>query len=168
MITKATVQDISALEFLVNSAYRGESSKKGWTTEANLLEGIRIDENELTEIILDPKSSIFKFEEQNKIIGCVLLVEKQNKLYLGMLCVNPELQNSGIGKKILQFACDYAREKSLPSIVMTVISQRTELISWYNRHGYFDSGEREPFPANHNHDIISGDSLEFIVLEKKV
>ena len=111
MITKATLQDISALEFLVNSAYRGESSKKGWTTEANLLEGIRIDKNELTEIIEDSKSSIFKYQENNQILGCVLLVKKQNKLYLGMLCVNPELQNSGIGKKILQFANDYAIEK---------------------------------------------------------
>jgi ribosomal protein S18 acetylase RimI-like enzyme len=168
MITKATIQDISALEFLVNSAYRGETSKKGWTTEANLLEGIRIDGKELTEIIEDSKSSIFKFQENNQILGCVLLVEKQNKLYLGMLCVNPELQNSGIGKKILQFANDYATEKGLTRIVMTVISERIELISWYNRNGYFDSGEREPFPANHANDIISGDSLEFIVLEKKV
>jgi ribosomal protein S18 acetylase RimI-like enzyme len=168
MITKATLQDISELEMLVNSAYRGESSKKGWTTEANLLEGIRIDTNELSEIIEDSKSSIFKYQENNQILGCVLLVEKTNKLYLGMLCVNPELQNSGIGKKILQFANDYAIDKGLPRIIMTVISERIELISWYNRHGYFDSGEREPFPDNHEQDIISGDSLEFIVLEKIV
>ncbi len=168
MITKATLQDVSALKVLVNSAYRGETSKKGWTTEANLLNGIRIDENELTEIIEEPKSTIFKFQENNQILGCVLLVEKQNKLYLGMLCVNPDLQNSGIGKKILQFANDYAIEKGLPRIVMTVISQRTELISWYNRHGYSDFGEREPFPANHADDIISGNVLEFIVLEKRL
>ncbi len=168
MITKATLHDISELEILVNSAYRGDSSKKGWTTEANLLDGIRIDKKELTEIIQDSKSSIFKFEENNQILGCVLLVEKENKLYLGMLCVNPEIQNSGIGKKILHFANDYAKEKGLPKIIMTVISERIELISWYNRHGYFDSGEREPFPANLTDDIISGDSLEFIVLEKKL
>ncbi len=168
MITKATLQDVSELEILVNSAYRGETSRKGWTTEANILEGIRIDKKELTEIIQDPKSTIFKFQENNKILGCVLLVEKQNKLYLGMLCVNPELQNRGIGKKILQFANDYALEKRLPRIVMTVISQRMELINWYNRHGYSDSGVREPFPANHVDDIIFGGDLEFVVLEKIV
>lgn len=168
MIKKATLQDISALEFLVNSAYRGESSKKGWTTEANLLNGIRTDKKELINIIEDSNSSIFKFQENNQILGCVLLVEKQNKLYLGMLCVKPELQNSGIGKKILQFATNFAMEKSLPRIVMTVISKRIELINWYNRHGYFDSGEREPFPENHSEDIISGKTLEFIVLEKMI
>ena len=168
MITKANIQDISELEILINSAYRGETSKKGWTTEANILEGIRIDQQELTEIIQDSKSSLFKYHENNQILGCVLLVEKENKLYLGLLCVNPELQNSGIGKKILQFATDYAIEKSLPKIVMTVISDRTELIDWYNRHGYSDSGEREPFPANHIDDIISGGDLEFVVLEKTI
>lgn len=168
MITKATLQDISELEILVNSAYRGETSKKGWTTEANILEGVRIDKKELTEIIEDPKSTIFKFQENNQILGCVLLINNGNKLYLGMLCVNPMLQNSGIGKKILQFANDFALEKSLPKIVMTVISQRVELINWYNRHGYYDSGAREPFPTNHVNDIISGGDLEFIVLEKMV
>ena len=168
MITRATLQDISELEILVNSAYRGETSRKGWTTEADILEGIRIDKKELTEIIQDSKSTIFKYQENNQILGCVMLVEKENKLYLGMLCVNPELQNSGIGKKILQFSNNYAIEKRLPKIVMTVISDRLELINWYNRNGYYDSGAREPFPANHIDDIISGGDLEFVVLEKIV
>ncbi len=168
MIIRATLQDVSELEILVNSAYRGDASRKGWTTEADILEGIRIDKKELTEIIQDPKSTIFKFQENSKILGCVLLVEKENKLYLGMLCVNPKLQNSGIGKKILQFANNHAIEKRLPRIVMTVISDRLELLSWYNRHGYYDSGAREPFPANHVQDIISGGDLEFVVLEKIV
>lgn len=168
MITKATLEDISEIEILINSAYRGESSKKGWTTEADILEGIRIDKKELTDIILDSKSTIFKYQENDQILGCVLLVAKENKLYLGLLCVNPELQNSGIGKKILQFANDYAIQNCFPKIVMTVILDRVELISWYNRHGYVDSGKREPFPANHVADIISGGVLEFVVLEKKI
>ena len=75
MITKATIEDVSALNKLINSAYRGESSKKGWTTEANLLEGIRTTEMELTEIIQDQKNTILKFTENNEIIGCVLLIE---------------------------------------------------------------------------------------------
>lgn len=168
MIKKAILNDISELNNLVNSAYRGDKSKKGWTTEANILGGIRIDNNELIELINEPKSTVFKYIVNNKIEGCVLLVEKENKLYLGMLCVNPELQNSGIGKKILQFADKFALEKSLPKIIMTVISSRIELINWYNRHGYIDTGAREPFPESHSDDVISGEKLEFIVLEKVV
>ena len=101
MISKATLADIPALTLLINSAYRGETSKKGWTTEAHLLEGKRTTEEELTEMILDPKNTFLKFTENDKIIGSVLLVEKEHQLYVGMLTVSPELQNSGIGKKML-------------------------------------------------------------------
>jgi ribosomal protein S18 acetylase RimI-like enzyme len=166
MITIATLENISALEQLINSAYRGETSKQGWTTEANLLEGKRITEDELTEIIKNKENTILKFTEKNKIIGCVLLVNKGNKLYLGMLTVSPELQNSGIGKKLLQEAEVHALALRLPKIVMTVISIRKELIDWYNRHGFIDTGVREPFPLNDTDAIIVNQPLEFIVMEK--
>lgn len=168
MITKATLQDIPALTILINSAYRGETSKKGWTTEANLLEGKRTNEEELTETILNPKNTILKFTEDNKIIGSVLLVEKEHQLYLGMLTVSPELQNSGIGKKMLAEAENHAKSLGLSSIIMTVISVREELIAWYKRHGYVDTGDREAFPESEIHVTISEKPLEFIYLEKKI
>ena len=168
MITKATVQDVSDLNFLINSAYRGESSKKGWTTEANILEGIRTSEEELSEIIKEPNSSIFKYVENDIIIACVLLEVKKDKLYLGMLTVSPEIQNGGIGKKILKFAEDYASNLNLPKIVMTVISVREELIAWYKRHGYIDTGITEPFPMDNPEFGLPKQNLEFIVLEKMI
>ncbi|MDR7211991.1 GNAT family N-acetyltransferase [Flavobacterium piscis] len=168
MITKATIQDIPALTVLINSAYRGESSKKGWTTEAHLLEGKRTDEQEMTKTILDPKNTILKFTENDTIIGSVLLVQKEHQLYLGMLTVSPELQNSGIGKKMLAKAENHAKALGLSSIIMTVISVREELIAWYKRHDYVDTGEREAFPESEIHITISNDPLEFIFLEKKL
>ncbi|PWA09170.1 GNAT family N-acetyltransferase [Flavobacterium laiguense] len=166
MITIATLEDVSVLEKLINSAYRGETSKRGWTTEAHLLEGKRITEDELAEIIQNKENTILKFTNNDTIIGCVLLVNKGKKLYLGMLTVSPELQNSGIGKKLLQEAEVHASALGLPKIVMTVISIRKELIDWYNRHGYLDTGVREPFPLNDTDAIIANQPLEFIVLEK--
>jgi|GEM_PF-103107 len=168
MITKATLEDVSTLNKLINSAYRGESSKKGWTTEANLLEGSRTTEKELTEIIQDQKNTILKFTENNQIIGSVLLIEKEHQLYLGMLTVSPELQNSGVGKKLLQQAEIHASALGLTKIVMTVISVREELISWYKRNGYIAMGAREPFPVGDVHIPISNHPLEFIVLEKRI
>ena len=168
MITKATLQDIPALTILINSAYRGETSKKGWTTEANLLEGKRTNEEELTETVLDSKNTILKFTENDTIIGSVLLVEKEHQLYLGMLTVSPELQNSGIGKKLLAEAENHAKTIGLSSIIMTVISVREELVAWYKRHGYVDTGEREAFPESEIHVTISEKPLEFIYLEKKI
>lgn len=166
MITNATLEDVSALEKLINSAYRGETSKQGWTTEANLLSGKRITEDELSQIIKNKENTILKFIKNDVIIGCVLLVNKGNKLYLGMLTVSPELQNSGIGKQLLQESEVHALALNLPKIIMTVISIRGELISWYNRHGFIDTGIREPFPLNDTDAIISKQPLEFLVLEK--
>ena len=168
MITKALLKDIPALNILINSAYRGEFSKQGWTTEANLLEGKRTNEKELEEIINNPKNTILKFTENDKIIGSVLLVQKEHQLYLGMLTVSPELQNSGIGKKMLAEAEVFAKSLGLSSIVMTVISVREELISWYKRHGYVDTGEREAFPQSDIHVTIAEKPLEFIFMEKKL
>lgn len=166
MITTATKEDIPQLNILINSAYRGETSKKGWTTEAFILEGKRTTEAELKEVLADPKNTILKFTDTNTIIGSVLLTTKQNQLYLGMLTVSPELQNSGIGKKLLAAAENQAQILELKSIVMTVISVREELIAWYKRNGYVDTGVREPFPANDIHISIAKEPLEFIFLEK--
>ncbi|WP_281234340.1 GNAT family N-acetyltransferase [Flavobacterium gelatinilyticum] len=168
MITKAFLEDIPALTILINSAYRGETSKKGWTTEAHLLEGKRTDEQEMTEIFLDSKNTILKFTENDKIIGSVLLVEKEHQLYLGMLTVSPELQNSGIGKKLLAEAENHAKSLGLSSIIMTVISVREELVAWYKRHGYVDTGKREAFPESDIHTTVSDEPLEFIYLEKSI
>ena len=168
MITKATFEDVSTLNQLINSAYRGESSKKGWTTEANILEGKRTTEAELIEIIQDNKNTILKFTKNNEILGCVLLVEKKSQLYLGMLTVVPDLQNSGIGKKLMEQAEIQALKLGLSKVVMTVISVREELISWYKGKGYVDTGVREPFPTSDVYTNISDKPLEFIVLEKKI
>ncbi len=168
MITKATIEDVSTLNKLINSAYRGESSKKGWTTEANILEGKRTTEAELIEIIQDQKKTILKYSENNQIIGCVLLIKKEDELYLGMLTVSPELQNSGIGKKLMQQAEIYALSLGLSKIVMTVISVREELISWYKRKGFVDTGAREPFPVSDVFSPTLNEPLEFMVLKKRI
>lgn len=168
MITKATLADIPAINILINSAYRGETSKKGWTTEANLLEGKRTDEQELTELFFNAKNTILKYTEKKQIIGCILLVKNEQQLYLGMLTVSPELQNSGIGKKLLAEAENHAKTLGLSSIIMTVISVREELIAWYKRHGYVDTGKREAFPESVLFSAISKKPLEFIYLEKKL
>ncbi|MDG1871456.1 MAG: GNAT family N-acetyltransferase, partial [Flavobacterium sp.] len=126
MITSAKIEDATALTLLINSAYRGESSKKGWTTEATILEGSRTNETEILEIIKDSNQTLLKFVEDKTILGCVLLIEKESKLYLGMLTVSPELQNSGIGKKLLAVTEDHANQIGLKRIVMTVISIRKE------------------------------------------
>ncbi|MBK0370128.1 GNAT family N-acetyltransferase [Flavobacterium agrisoli] len=166
MISKATLADVPALNELINGAYRGENAKKGWTTEANILAGLRTTEAELQEILTTEKNTLLKFTQNNQILGTVLLVEEETKLYLGMLTVSPDIQNSGIGKKLLKEAEKVALQLQLTTIVMTVISVRTELIDWYKRHGYVETGKREPFPESPLHQSTTNEPLEFIYLEK--
>lgn len=163
----ATLQDVPAITLLLNSAYRGDSSRQGWTTEAHLIAGeVRANEQMLTEILLLPGSLMLVMEnEYDQIIGCMNLQHHGDKLYLGMLSISPLLQGKGGGKKLLQAADAYGRFKEMKSIYMTVISLRTELIDWYKRHGYAETGERKAFPE----DPMTGKhmrELEFIVLEK--
>ncbi len=168
MITQATIADAAELSALINSAYRGETSKKGWTTEADLLEGTRTTPKELATIITTPHHYLLKFIRDEKIIGSVLLIAKKEVLYLGMLTVSPELQNSGIGKQLLQAAEQLAQQLELSRIQMTVIGIRKELLAWYMRNGYEDTGVREPFPFGEGDKALTSEPLDFIVLEKKL
>ncbi len=106
--------------------------------------------------------------DEKKTVGCVNLQKHEDKLYLGMLTVNPELQGAGIGKVLLKASEDYAKEIGCNKIYMTVISIRKELIAWYERHGYKNTGERKPFPMNDSRFGIPKTELEFIVMEKEI
>lgn len=168
MIVKAVLADASALNQLVNSAYRGDTSRQGWTTEADLLDGTRIDEAALRELIEKPDTVILTYREAGKLLGCVELRLQEGKLYLGMLSVKPDIQGKGVGKKLMQAAEDYAAQQNLNTIMMTVISVRKELIDWYIRHGYQLTGERKPFIVPDARWGIPKKELEFVVLEKRL
>jgi len=168
-IAIAAIADIPAISSLLNNAYRGESSKKGWTTEAHLIAGeTRTDAANVKET-MEQKGSVFlKYTNgQQQVIGCVNLQQHGDKLYLGMFSVDPQLQGGGIGKQLLQAAEEYARYLQCTSIYMSVISVRTELIQWYERHGYQDTGERKFFKE----DALTGrhlQPLEFMIMEKQM
>ena len=166
MILKATLDDIPSINKLVNSAYRGDSSRKGWTTEADLLDGTRTDENAIKEFFSEAGSTILKFIDRGKIIGCVRLLKHGSQLYLGMFAVEPTSQNRGIGKKILIAAEEEARKQNCRSIDMTVISERKELIDWYKRNGYIEVGEKKPMVFDNPSGGIPKKDLYFITLEK--
>ncbi|QNK64741.1 GNAT family N-acetyltransferase [Pedobacter sp. PAMC26386] len=167
-ITKATLTDVPELNMLVNSAYRGEESKKGWTTEADLLGGIRINEDALSEYFSNDAVSLLKYtDEHGKILGSVYLEVKGSKLYLGMFSVSPVLQGKGIGKSLLEAAEVQARQLNCHTITMTVISSRKELIEWYERRGYISTGETQPFEGDDKFGEIK-QPIEFIVMEKTI
>ena len=152
---------------LVNRAYRGESSRKGWTTEADLLDGIRTDEVGSEGNAAKPRRTMLKYEEAGQLLGCVYLETKGQDLYLGMLTVSPDAQASGIGKQLLLAAEQLAHDRKCRAITMTVITARHELIAWYERRGYRSTGEMQPFPDDPRFGMPK-QPLEFMVMEKVV
>lgn len=166
-ISIATENDADVLNVLINGAYRGDHSRKGWTTEADLLDGLRTDAANIIELMRKPNADFLKCGNDKEILGCVYLEQQQQKIYLGFLSVSPEHQAFGIGKKLLLAADDYAKEKNCTSVYMTVITLRPELIAWYKRNGYHETGETKPFPSNDKF-AIPKQPLQLAVLEKNI
>jgi ribosomal protein S18 acetylase RimI-like enzyme len=166
-ISIADEKDISSLVSLMDKAYRGENSKKGWTSEADLFVGDkRTDEETVSNLIKKPGAVFLKYlNDEGVIEGCVLLNKKENRLYLGMFSVSPLSQGKGIGKKLLTAADNYAKEQNCTSIFMTVITVREKLVAWYERNGYQKTGKVLPFPVDERFGIPT-QPLEMLVLEK--
>ena len=166
---KAVSSDAETLDALVNSAYRGESSKLGWTTEADLLDGTRTNKADIENLITRMDSMILLCLEGAGIIGCVHLELSGAECQLGMLVVKPGLQSQGIGKQLMQAAESAVRDAwGAGMITMSVISVRHELIAFYERRGYRRTGRKKPFVADDTHGFPRSEPIEFEVLEKKL
>jgi len=166
-ITKATVDDVSALTRLINKSYRGETAKEGWTTESHLLDGLRIDEETLAQYIADKDTVILKCTNDDELLGSVYLNKGSDGLYFGMLTVDPYKQNTGTGKLLLKHVEWFAQEQDCNRIHMTVISIREELIAWYERHGFKKTGDVKPFPTDTKFGIQK-QPLELLIMEKYI
>jgi len=164
----ATASDVPAVVALVNSAYRGESSRAGWATEADLVGGIRIDEERLATEIATEGSVVLVHEQDCAIIACVHLERRGPHGYLGMLTTKPTLQARGTGRRMLESAEAWAAAHwQAQEMHMTVIVQRASLIAWYERRGYARSGQTKPFPyGDERFGLPKRPDLAFYILKK--
>jgi ribosomal protein S18 acetylase RimI-like enzyme len=167
----AQTDDVPALLALVHSAYRGEASRAGWTTEADLLDGQRTDPRELNELVRAANARIvLAFDESDALVGSVLVQGGESAVNVGMLAVNPKLQARGIGRALLAEAEAVAAREQLGSrLQITVIVRRAELIDWYGRRGYQPTGEERAFPyGDQRFGLPRLPDLSFVVLEKRL
>ena len=166
----ATETDIPALVALVTSAYRGDVSKQGWTTEADMLDGQRVDAEVLRRDVERPRSRILVGERDGVLLACAHVAEEDGTGYFGMFSVRPDLQGSGMGKALLAEAERIAAEEwKLPTMRMTVIDIRDELINFYERRGYRRTGIKKPFPyGDERYGIPKRDDLRLEILEKPI
>jgi GNAT superfamily N-acetyltransferase len=168
----ATPDDVATVVDLVESAYRGERSKAGWTTEAELLGGQRTDAEAIAAVIsaADSRLLLASDEHGDVIACCVIQQRRDGHSFFGTFAVRPGLQGGGVGKQVLAEAERVARDEwACDTIEMTVIGQREDLIAWYARRGYAATGEMRPFPyGDERFGLPQRDDLYFVVLTKSL
>jgi GNAT superfamily N-acetyltransferase len=164
----ATPADVAVIVPLVESAYRGDVSRKGWTTEADLLDGQRTDPAGVAELVTKPGSCMLLAERDGAVLACANLEKRGDAGYFGMFSVRPDLQGAGIGRATLAEAERLARDEwHCREMQMTVISVRDELIAWYERRGYKRTGIYSPFPyGDARFGLPKRDDLRFELLVK--
>jgi GNAT superfamily N-acetyltransferase len=162
--TIAQPKDVVALRALVEKCYRGDSAKQGWTHEADLLDDERTSEAELATVIANAEARILLATIDGKLAGTVTITNLgRGRAYLGMLCVDPDLQAEGLGRALIADAEDTAVEVFGANVMeMTVIDARPELIAYYERRSYARTGEKRPFPAPGDHPFA------MVVLERSL
>ena len=166
----ATAADIDAIVALVESAYRGDASRQGWTTEADFLDGRRTGADDVSACLGRERSRILLTERDGVMLACAHVAEEDGAGYFGMFSVKPNLQGGGIGKHVLAEAERIAREEwKLRVMRMTVIDIRDELIAFYERRGYRRTGITKPFPyGDARFGLPTRDDLRFEILEKEL
>jgi len=166
----AVPADVPQVVALVERAYRGQASRAGWTTEADLLDGQRTDEREIAELVHGHDSRIRLAFLDGVLVACVRIDRGAGYGYVGMVSVEPTRQRDGLGRQLLAEAERVILDDlGLDRARMTVIGQRVELIAWYGRRGYLPTGEREPFPYGEpRNGLPRRPDLYFEVLEKRL
>lgn len=162
----ATPADVKPVRALIERAYRGPESAKGWASEAGLLTGARTSDEEIADLIAGPTSRFLLAERDGILVGCVLIEQHGEDGYFGMFSIDPGLQSAGLGRALLAKAEEAARDLwDAKGMVAVVINLREELIAWYERRGYALTGRREPFP----YDVYAGalrTDFDFVELRK--
>jgi ribosomal protein S18 acetylase RimI-like enzyme len=168
----ATDADLDAIATLVNSAYRGDSSRAGWTTEADYLEGQRTDAERLREQLAATPGAVMLTlrDDDGALLGSVWLEPRGAEVwYLGMFTIRPDLQARGLGRTLLDEAERFARGRGARRMRISVIQLRGPLIAWYERRGFRATGESVPFPyGDPRNGMPLRDDLELLVFEKRL
>lgn len=160
--------DVDAIVALVESAYRGDSSRRGWTTEADLLDGRRTEAALVAELLTDPQSAVLLAWADDELLACCHVERHGESAYFGMFAVQPSRQSSGLGRMLLAEAERHARDAwQCRAMHMKVIDVRTELMAWYERRGYRRTGEYSPFPyGDERFGLPRRDDLRFELMVK--
>ena len=166
--TPAEHPEIAAL---MNSAFLATGPVRGWTTEADCIDGEPNDAATLARDLATWPSArlhVWRDAPDAPIVGCVWLEPLGKEAwYLGLLTVRPDLQDRRLGRNLLAAAEAVAAGEGARGIRMAVVNVRDTLIAWFERRGYVLTGETLPFPYDDpTYGAARRPDLAFVTLEK--
>jgi ribosomal protein S18 acetylase RimI-like enzyme len=173
LLNRAVEADYAAIIDLANVAFRGTGVLANWNSEADFIEGQRLNESLLREDLAakpDAQLLTYRDDPNGALLGTVWLEPKEDDVwYLSLLTVRPDLQNRQVGRTLLAAAEDYTKKRGARRIRLSVVNVRKTLIAWYERRGYLSTGETQPFPyGDERFGRPLRDDLRFVLLEKDV
>jgi ribosomal protein S18 acetylase RimI-like enzyme len=169
LIRCASATDVAAVVQLVNQAYRPATGLGGWTHEAEWVGGLRTNREQVLALLDMPHSQLLLGVRNDKLVACVHVEQVGTLSYIGMLAVNPLSQTHGVGKQMLAAAEAYACAHFAPhSLLMQVLSSRSELIEFYQRRGYQLSGEHQEYPLTAGVGVPLIGGLTVLTLYKRI
>lgn len=155
-VRAARADDVEAVVALVQAAYRGDESRQGWTTEADLLGGQRVDVAMLHDLVVADDGVVLLLDAAPPdgttpdapaaLVACCHVQRRTASAFVGMFAVRPTLQGRGLGRRLLAAAEEQARAWGRTTLELTVLDHRPELLAWYERCGFVLTGVRHPFP----------------------
>ena len=161
-LEKAGQEQAQAVADLVNLTYRGET---GWTRETHIIQGDRTNRQEIETAMSNPDAQFFVINQPKNLASCIYVAKEHDYAYIGFFAVHPNLQGKGLGKYVLEQAEIFALSTlDVHKFVMFVISQRPELIAFYQRRGYLRTSRVETYPLHLGIGVpkISGLTIEYL------
>ena len=162
-------EDVPELVELIRSAYRGEASRAGWTSEAHLVDGERTGDRTLLRVIGSPRSRLLIARDpQGAAVACCQIEDRgEGVVHFGAFAVAPPRQAGGVGRWLMAEAERAAIEVfAARTFEIAVLAQQPALIAWYERRGFVATGERRPFPSDPRFARPRREGLEFVVMSK--
>jgi predicted N-acetyltransferase YhbS len=132
----ANIQDAEAVTAVINSAFK--------KAEAFFIDGARIDVESVRSLMA--KGTFLIAGNNGVVAGCVYVELRGERAYLGLLSVDPSLQQAGIGSALMKAAEDHCAQNGCRFMDLRIVNLRTENHAFYLRRGYAETGT-EPFPS---------------------
>jgi predicted N-acetyltransferase YhbS len=130
--------DADRIAALVNRAFLAES----WFKSTD-----RTNASQVRELL--SKGVFLLLEEDARLLACVYLEPRGDRVYLGMLSVEQDVQGRGLGRRMMREAEDFSRRAGHVAIDLRIVHLREELPPYYRKLGYVESGTEpaQDFPG---------------------